>query len=65
MRGTLEHKGKDETDKYVITSLKNSQLAIDLLLKIGGCGGGLLVISLEREARLAGPAPQELPVRLT
>ena len=64
MRGTLEHKdeGKDETDKYFITSLKNSQLVIDLLLKVGGCGGGLLVISLEREATLAGPAPQELHV---
>ena len=26
------------------------------------CGGALLVISLEREATLAGPAPQELHV---
>ena len=40
--GTLEHKDKDETDKYAITSLKNRRLVIDLFLKVCGCGDGLL-----------------------
>lgn len=49
---TLEHRDKDKTDKYVITRLKNSQLVVDLLLRVFSCRGILLfiVILFERKA---------------